>query len=136
MPGSPPISTREPVTTPPPTPPPPPPPPPPPRLAPDLADRLGRGRREPRPRRRAARGRHPLLHQLDVGPHPGAVGTGARLRRREPALLAAVGGAGARHQRPPAPADSTARPESIVERMSVRRRKLRRAPSRNCTRFS
>ena len=109
MPGSPPISTSEPGTTPPPST----------RSSSPMPRRdplpavvtamspmgMGRapaassGRAEPR------RGRGPLLHQRHVGPDPRAVRAGAGLRRGEAAVLAAIG----RSARAPSAASAPAR---------------------------
>ncbi len=103
------------------------------RLHTDVGDGLRASGADARPRGRTAGRGDALLDQLHVGAHPRAVRARARLGRGQPALLAAVGGTLPRHQRAP---DSAARPESMVERIRLRSRKLRRAPSRNCTRFS
>src|SRR4029453_1391561 len=72
--------------------------------------------------RASARGRRPLLDQLHVRAHPRAIRARARLGCGEAALLAAIDRPLARHQRPPLAADPAWPPDSIVERMSVRRR--------------
>jgi len=65
--------------------------------------------------------RRALLDQLHVRAHPRAIRTRARLGRGEAALLAAIDRPLARHQRPLAP-DPAWLPDSIVDRMSDRRR--------------
>src|SRR4029077_19334139 len=89
----------------------------------DLGQRLWPARGGAGAPRRAAGGHRALLHELHEGADPRAVRAGPRLGCGEAALLAAVDRAVPRHHWLP-PAAWVREPDSIVERIRLRSRKL------------